>query len=266
MSEPAGLGTSVPLVSIVVVTYNALEYVRRCLEGILALRDVPFELTVVDNASDAETRDYLRSLQGIRLILNDENRLWSAGANQGMQASDPRSRYLLLLNSDCEFVRGDWLQILLAVAESDPRVGMVGPRHNKTPYGPIYGWIDGQCLLIRREIVRELGYFDAERWPWAGAPMELTAAAFAKGWTYKVVHPDDHFLVHHVEKSKTQEVRRRIDALPEPQAHVAEVLRRYGLRPAFSPLDHRASPRFVRRWLQRRRFYYAPPVGARRGS
>ena len=250
-----------PLVSVTVVTYNALDYVRRCLEGILAVRDVPIELTVVDNASGPETQEYLRGLQGIRLIQNEENRLWCAGVNQGMRASDPRSRFLLLLNSDCEFTRPDWLQLLLKVAESGAKVGMVGPRHNKTPFGPIYGWLDGQCLLIRRELIQEIGYFDDERWPWAGAPLEFTAAAYARGWTYKVVHPADKLLVHHVERSKTPEVRKRLEALPEPQDYVEEVLRRYGLRPAFNPLDHRSSPRFIRRWLQRRRFYYAPPVG-----
>lgn len=251
-----------PLVSVVVVTFNALEYVRRCLEGVLSVRDTPIELIVVDNASEADTREYLQGLAGIRLIQNEENRLWCAGANQGMRAADPRSRHLLLLNSDCEFVRPDWLQILLKVMESGPRVGMVGPRHNKIPLAPTYGWIDGQCLLIRREVAEEVGYFDEERWPWGGAPMEFTAAAYSRGWIYKVVHPADGFLVHHVERSKTPEIRRRLESLPRPQPHLREIMRRHGLKPQFNPLDHPASPKFLRGWLQRRRFYYTPPVAS----
>src|SRR5438105_24999 len=131
----------VPLVSIIVVTYNALEFVRLSLEGIQARTRLPYELIVVDNASGPETREYLREAKGIRLIQNEENRLWAAGCNQGMRAADPRSSYLLLMNSDIEVLRDDWLEVLLHVMESDPKVAMAGTQHNKVEFGPIYGYI-----------------------------------------------------------------------------------------------------------------------------
>ena len=45
----AKVGEIAPLVSIVVVTYNAPEYTRLCLEGVLTRTRTPFELIVVDN-------------------------------------------------------------------------------------------------------------------------------------------------------------------------------------------------------------------------
>src|SRR3712207_5653985 len=76
-----------PLVSIVIVSYNAPEYLRRCLESIRRRTATPHELIVIDNASREETRAYLRSLDFIRLTLNPDNRLWCAGCNQGIRQS-----------------------------------------------------------------------------------------------------------------------------------------------------------------------------------
>ena len=59
------LGTSSPLVSIVVLTYNNLLLNRLCLESVLANTDAPeFELIVVDNGSSDTTPEYLQALAG----------------------------------------------------------------------------------------------------------------------------------------------------------------------------------------------------------
>ena len=133
-----------PLVSIVMVTYNALEYVRRSVEGILSRTSVPFELIVVDNASEAPTREYLRSVDGIRLIENPRNVLWCRGCNTGAAAAHPESRYQLLGISDIEILRDDWIEVMVAVMESETNVAIVGPQLNRRqPYAPVYGWVDG---------------------------------------------------------------------------------------------------------------------------
>jgi glycosyltransferase involved in cell wall biosynthesis len=233
-----------PVVSIVIVTYNALHHVRECLEGIRARTHLPLEVVVVDNASEANTRDYLRACAGLRLILNDENRLWAAGCNQGMRAADPRSRYLLLLNSDVAILRDDWLEVMIALMESTPRVAVVGPVHRHSPVGPLFGFIDGQCMLIRRDAV----------------------AAFARGWIYKAVHPADRIIHHHRGGSKTPSLEAALDRMPRAACDLEAIIRRHGLRPTRSPLDHKFVPSFLRRFRRRRRFYYADPVTDDGGS
>src|SRR5215831_1783221 len=97
--------TPAPLVSIVTVTFNAPDYVRRCLDSIEARTSKPYELIVVDNASDAPTRALLAeraAAGGIRLLQNEDNPLWAKACNQGLALAEPRSRYVLLLNPDCE--------------------------------------------------------------------------------------------------------------------------------------------------------------------
>ncbi len=276
MSEPneyltSGAGAKVsgtaPLVSIVVVTYNAPEYTRLCLEGVLTRTRTPFELIVVDNASEPPTREYVASVAAegrIRLIQNEENRLWAAGCNQGLRITDPRSKYLLLLNSDIEVQRDDWLDVMLTLMESDPSVAIVGPQHHKLPYGPIFGFIDGHCLLFRRTLLDELGYLDEVRWPWFGAPAEMTVAAYAKGHRYKVVHPDDEILIHHGGKSHTTtDSKAELEAIQRPRRIFRELMQEYGIAEEVPPEETNPLLKPLRKTLEKRRFYYAESVGHR---
>lgn len=247
-----------PVVSIIIVTYNALEYVRRCLETLRTTRGTPHEILVIDNASRPEVREFLKTQPGIRLILNEENTLWCAACNQGMREAHPESRYFLLLNPDIEVQRPDWLDILVRTMESDPSVGMVGTYHQYRDAGPIYGWIDGQCLMIRRELIGELGYFDCARFPMGGAPVLFTIQAFKRGWRYRVVHEQDRLLVHHLAKSRAEYTG------PKPwkdQRLVYEdLMREQGVEPELpSPVVRLLHHKFPA-LRARGRFFYTPPT------
>jgi N-acetylglucosaminyl-diphospho-decaprenol L-rhamnosyltransferase len=61
----------------------------------------------------------------VRLITNRNNRGFPAANNQGIAAAD--GRYVLLLNPDTELV-GDALVTMVAVADAQPDVAVVGPR------------------------------------------------------------------------------------------------------------------------------------------
>ena len=120
-----------PKVSLVILTYNNLNYTRQCLESIYAKTAYPnFEVIIVDNASTDGTQDYLinfsASHPNCRILLNPENRGFSAGNNQGVAASD--GEYLVFLNNDVVVTPG-WLSRLLAHLR-DPAVGAVGPVTN----------------------------------------------------------------------------------------------------------------------------------------
>ncbi|MBI3448842.1 MAG: glycosyltransferase [Acidobacteria bacterium] len=207
-----------PVVSIAIVTYNATDYVRRCLESLRAHTTLPHEILVVDNASREDTRDYLRTVDFIRLQLNDENRLWCPALNQALATAHPASRYFMLLNPDVEALRDDWLERLLAALASGPRVGITGTQHNYRPLGPLFGAIDGHCFLFRRELYDDaaIGPLD-EAYPWNGSPYVFTARAWAKGWRYRLVPPRPAILIHHGAKSRAEAaspvLNRKIDAL-----------------------------------------------------
>ncbi len=176
-----------PLVSIVVLTWNELEYTRLCLESVRRFTERPYELIIVDNGSADGTPEYLRSLDDVRVILNKSNTGFAHGCNQGIAAA--RGDYVVLLNNDTVVTEG-WLDRLLAAAESDRTIGLVGPVSNHTagfqlirdvPYGDDLLAMQafarqrmveysgqgahvpraiGFCLAIRREVIDAIGGLD----------------------------------------------------------------------------------------------------------
>jgi len=70
--------------SIIIVTYNQLEYTRQCVQSILLRTDEPYELIFIDNASSDGTAQYLHSLANATIICNEENRGFPAAVNQGI--------------------------------------------------------------------------------------------------------------------------------------------------------------------------------------
>lgn len=119
-----------PLVSIVIVTYNNLALNRLCLESVLVDTDYPnYEVIVVDNASSDGTQAYLRELLDprVRVVLNADNRGFSAANNQGLALA--RGEFLCLLNNDT-VVTGAWLSTLVSHLRTNREIGLVGPVTN----------------------------------------------------------------------------------------------------------------------------------------
>ena len=110
-------------VSVIIVNWNGIQWLDRCLDA-LRRQGVPScELIVVDNASSDGSANLVRSSHpDVRLIELDRNRGFAGGNNAG--AASARSDYLVFLNNDTR-VRPGWLQALIDVADRDPSVGLV---------------------------------------------------------------------------------------------------------------------------------------------
>ncbi len=169
LDEADSLIKAEDLVSIIILTYNQLEYTQKCLESLFKHTNVPFELIMVDNASTDETPKYLRELtEGRRSIGGWKIRAGEEGeilekkfekkshkkrrkvkkdlmckrfkviyneSNLGFAAgnnqgiSAAKGNYLLIMNNDLVVTPG-WLGRLLSVAEKKPEIGIVGPMSN----------------------------------------------------------------------------------------------------------------------------------------
>ncbi len=178
-----------PTVSIVMVTYNAVEWARRALEALRDHTESYYELIVVDNASSDGTTELLASeLEQATLVLNDRNRGFGPANNQG--AARAVGRFVLFLNNDA-LARPGWLPPLLERIESDERIGAVGPRllnldgslqiagallarsgstlelgygedadAHEYRFARVVDYLSGACLLVRRSAFDEVGGFD----------------------------------------------------------------------------------------------------------
>ncbi|MCT7984866.1 glycosyltransferase [Laspinema sp. A4] len=138
--------TDLPLVSLVILAYNQLDYTRQCLESIQSYTKTPYEIVLVDNGSSDGTDDYFVSVRrqwqqsqgqdaenvksfcrSVKVILNSENLGYAVGNNQGMALAE--GEYIVLLNNDTIVTPG-WLECLVNAAQQDPKLGLIGPVSN----------------------------------------------------------------------------------------------------------------------------------------
>jgi N-acetylglucosaminyl-diphospho-decaprenol L-rhamnosyltransferase len=107
-------------VSVVVVTYNALPWLERCLESVRA-----YETIVVDHGSTDGTLELVRRRFPQARLIEENNIGLGAGSNTGMRVAS--GDYFLLLNSDAWAV-GDAVEQLVVFAEEHPEAAVVGPK------------------------------------------------------------------------------------------------------------------------------------------
>jgi GT2 family glycosyltransferase len=104
----------------VVVTYDALPWIEKCLDSLAGV-----ETVVVDNGSSDGTVAFVRGRFPDVHVLESENRGLGAGWNLGLRATT--STYALLLNADAWLVAGA-LGRLVEFADTRPSAAVVGPR------------------------------------------------------------------------------------------------------------------------------------------
>ena len=118
---------SAPEVSLVISLYSRADLTREALESI---RDethrVPYEVILVDDTADADTKALLATVRGARIITNETNLGYLRSVNRGAAAA--RGQWLVLCNNDIKFLYG-WVGAMLECAYSAPDVGVVTPKY-----------------------------------------------------------------------------------------------------------------------------------------
>jgi N-acetylglucosaminyl-diphospho-decaprenol L-rhamnosyltransferase len=111
--------------SIVIVNWNSIEFVRECIDSIRTTATTfKYEIIVVDNASQEDACRALE-LQSIRVVYSRENIGFARANNLG--AGQSSSTNILFLNPDT-VVLGDALERMLRVLNSAPDIAAVGCR------------------------------------------------------------------------------------------------------------------------------------------
>ncbi|MDY6953410.1 MAG: glycosyltransferase, partial [Thermodesulfobacteriota bacterium] len=206
--------------SIIIVTYNSLADIRKCVDSIVRHTSFPYEIIVVDNVSSDGTQDYLKTLKRAKVILNATNNGFSRGCNQGI--AQARGDYIVLLNPDTMVTQG-WDGRLMAHFQES--VGAVGPVSNyvaglqkvelysdEKPSGhiDIKGLQDslyqrnrgrsvetklliGFCFMIKREVIEDVGMLDEDLFL-GNDDLELSLRLRNKG--HKLLVATDTFVYH----------------------------------------------------------------------
>lgn len=112
------------LLSVVIVSYNCLSFLRLCLDSLLWLPDERLEVFVVDNQSnDATVETIQKCYPTVKIIANDVNVGFGRACNQAI--SQANGKYYLMLNPDT-IVDEYLVDNVLSFMEEHPDCGGMG--------------------------------------------------------------------------------------------------------------------------------------------
>jgi len=210
------------LTSVVVVSTNALENTRRCIEALRAAREEahPIEIVAVDNGSNDGSAAWLAAQPDVRLVRNANNLGAPRARNQALALC--RGAWVAFLDNDV-FVPPGWLGRALYHGAADPGVGaipLVANRASKHQQVPYAGGSDAASIaraaeerfgtfarrgldcelftslavLVRREVLERIGGFDERFSPWGFEDDDLALRVRCGGWRNRVAL--DTFVFH----------------------------------------------------------------------
>jgi O-antigen biosynthesis protein len=211
-----------PEVSVVIPVPSGGACTERCLRALLHSSDgVPYEVVVVEDAADSETKALLDVVEGIRVV-HGENLGFVRSANRGV--AEARGRHVVLLKHDTEPQPG-WLRAMVERAETTDDAGIVTAKligadgsleeaggivwrngepwsygKGRDPGAPEYNFVrevdygSATALLMRSEVWRAAGGLDESLSAGTFEDADLCFTARALGW--RVLYEPRAVVIH----------------------------------------------------------------------
>lgn len=112
-------------VSIIIPTYNRKDLISTCLKSLSSLTYSHYEIIVVDDASEDDTSNLIKSeFKKAKIIINNIRRGPAYCKNQGILRS--KGQFIWFLDSDSIIVDNDCLSNMVDILENNREVGCVG--------------------------------------------------------------------------------------------------------------------------------------------
>jgi hypothetical protein len=160
--------------SIIIVNWNSLGYLRKCLASLYGhIGDLSFEVIVVDNASPEPGIEALNAEFPDVLVIKSDINLGFAGANNlGFTRSS--GEYLLFLNPDTE-VTDSVFKIMLEQCLSIPDAGVIGCKLLNTDFS-----VQTSCIQTFPTIPNQLLDYEYLRLRWPSCSFWSISALFSE--------------------------------------------------------------------------------------
>lgn len=220
-----------PKTDIIIPIYNAYEFTKACIQSVLKYTDLAKHQLILinDKSSDERILPSLKKFvaenpdKKIVVLENKENLGFVETVNRGMRYSE---KDVLLLNSDTE-VTENWLEKIIRCAYQNDYIATVTPLTNNGTIAsvPNFGMdnelpenmtleeyaemiekcsllrfpeittANGFCMLIKRNVINEVGFFDAENFGKGyGEENDFCYRALNRGFIHVLC--DDTFVYH----------------------------------------------------------------------
>ncbi|MDD3205485.1 MAG: glycosyltransferase [Lachnospiraceae bacterium] len=209
-------------ISIVILSYNSLEYTKQCIESIRKNNSEKcYEIIVVDNASQDGSAAWLEAQKDIQLIVNKENMGFPYGCNQGIKRAEPEND-IFLLNDDTVLMPNSLFWLRMGLYEN-LHIGATGSVSNYVSNGQRieegvgtleqcieYGirnnipmrhpyekkvFLVGFALLLRRAALDEVGLLDIRFTPGTFEDEDIAIRLQQAGW--KIILCKNSFIYHY---------------------------------------------------------------------
>ena len=124
-----------PILSILFLSWNALDKTEKSLQSILMNTFVPYELILIDNGSTEDNVDMYKNVEekfhkgefehlvDVKLVLNKDNLGVSKGYNRGLPQVNPETEYITISSNDWIFPP-HWAERMIDCLESEPMCGL----------------------------------------------------------------------------------------------------------------------------------------------
>jgi GT2 family glycosyltransferase len=177
-----------PGFSVIIPTYNRIEFLRLTLESLWQQTYTAFEVIVVDDGSTDGTTGFLRSLAGRVTYFTQLNRGPGAARNEG--ARHARGRYLAFLDSDDLWFPWTLETYRQAIEETAQPGFLAGRPHLFSTEAELAG--AGQTKLSLRRFPDYLASGDEWRW-WGASSFVIRKDVFeqAGGFTDRPIGGED---------------------------------------------------------------------------
>lgn len=163
----------IPETDIIIPVHSALDYVKECVRTLYEHTDSRFRLIIIDDYSDAPTREFLYGSECLgrdprNLYVRTNRQSWFTRAvNTGLRLV--RTERAVIINSDCVVGPGGWLEELYGVWDEfksiNPHrsvglVGHIGHEDNRrwleASESNGHGYITGHCWLVSMEAMHAI--------------------------------------------------------------------------------------------------------------
>lgn len=217
-------------VSIIIVNYNTCSLTLDCIKSVKEkTRDCSYEIIVVDNASNDDSKQVLSAINDITYIYLEKNLGFGGGNNEGIKKA--KGRNIFLLNSDTLLIN-DAVSILSHTLDSNEAIGVCGgnlydvnnePTNSYEMHLPSFVWELNKVSNYRlfRYIYRKNRYFNTKNRLLkvgyiSGADMMIRKSALDKVGMF-----DTHFFMYYEETELTYRIKKAgYSCISNPEAKI----------------------------------------------